>query len=151
MDQLSRPVMYSFYASSLYLTIPSPFSKRVKVGTIVQHLRCFKREMPTELGYFRPFSVGDVSPARYTVSSSSLTKMRCWSQWFCPKIIFPGWKLVLSYSAIMFLLSVVVSAEINGKHYFWSYNSLTDAIQSFIGYRRKYTANGSDYVNYLFK
>ena len=45
-------------------------------------------------------------------------KMWCWWWWLCLKIAFCSWESTLSKGVIVFLVSVVVSMQINWRHYY---------------------------------
>ena len=53
-------------------------------------------------------------------SCSSLVKMYSSWWWLCWKIMFCSWECALSNSVILHFISVVVSVEINRRHYFQS-------------------------------
>jgi len=55
--------------------------------------------------------------AQHAGSCSSLAKMHNWLHW---NIVFCSWKLSVLCSVIVLFVSIVVSMEINRRHYFWS-------------------------------
>jgi len=63
--------------------------------------------------------------ARHAGSCSSLPKTRS-KWWLLLKIAFCNWEHPLSSSVTMLFVSVVVSVEVNRRHYFWSNLSVYD-------------------------
>ena len=57
--------------------------------------------------------------AKHVGSCSSLARMHSWWWWLCWKTAFCGWEFAISNSGIELFVSVVVSMEINSRHYFW--------------------------------
>jgi len=56
---------------------------------------------------------------QYTGSCSLLSKMQSSWWWLCCKIAFFSWEFALSNSVIVLFIPVVVSLEMNRRHYFW--------------------------------
>ena len=57
--------------------------------------------------------------AWYSVCFSSLAKMHSWEWWLFWQILFCTWEFALSNSVIVLFVDVVVSMEINRRHFFW--------------------------------
>ena len=57
---------------------------------------------------------------KHATTCSLMVKMHSWWWWLCWKIVFSSWEFALSNSVIGLFVSVVISMEINRRHYFRS-------------------------------
>ena len=58
--------------------------------------------------------------ARHVGFCSVLVKMYSWWWWLCWKVVFCSWEFALSSRVTELFVSVVLSMEINRRHYSWS-------------------------------